>query len=397
MRLHVHPGLVALLGSMLPAQRQDAPPFEAGTLFEAVAATLARSYYDRAFRDGELPLLVESYREAARAADDLAEERVVIDALLRHVPASHLALLSTATHRRMLAELARDELPTFGVEIERRAGRFFVADLYAGGPAALAGVRRGDRVVAVDGRVPGASPRLDRSSDDAHLPDPPRHQLLGVDGDRVRLSLERSPGAEPLEVTVDCVPYSAWRAAEASVQTFDVEGQRIGYVRYWYVHIGGVHRHFGRLLQEDFATCGAVVLDLRGRGGDGSAVEPLVRAVQAARKPVVALVDRTARSAKEVIAYRLRQEGTATLVGEHTARAVIPATFKRVGKDDVLMFPSFALGKYTEAIEHVGVAPHVAVGDELPWAAGADRILEVGLGEAARLAAAPPAAATRDG
>src|SRR5690606_31404548 len=325
--------------------------------FERVAETIGRSYYDETFRTERWPELVAAYEPAARAAEDLDEERAVVDAMLARVPATHLALLSSATHSRLMAELARRTLPTFGFELEAHAGRFFVAAVLEGGPAEAAGVLRGDRVVRIDGEPTGASPRLDRSSDDAHLPDPPRHLLLGEEGDEIVLGVERRPGAPLVEIAVRCAPYSAWAAAQASARTFEVDGHRIGYVHYWYVHLGGVHRHLRDLLAREFAGCAAVVLDLRGRGGDGSAVEPLLRVVRDAARPVVALVDRGTRSAKEVIAFRLREARLATLVGERTAGAVIPATFRRVGKDDVLMYPSFTLGRYTDQIDLVGVEP----------------------------------------
>lgn len=378
--------LVAILPATFKAQEDHAEAYEPGVLFDSVTKAISTSYYDKAFRVEEWPGLVARYQTAAHAAADLEEERAVVDGLLRHVPASHLALYSKATYDRLIGELSRREAPTLGLELEHRAGRFFVATVLQGGPAMRAGVRRGDRVLAVDDLATGVSPRLDRSSDDAYLPDPPRHSLLADAGEQVTLRVQRTADAAPLELTVTCAPYSGWAATQASVREYEVDGRRIGYVHYWYIHLGGVHAHFKKLLREQFAGCAACVLDLRGRGGDGAAVEPLVEAVRDAGVPVIALIDGGSRSAKEVIAYRLRQEGVATLVGETTARAVIPATFRRVSKTDVLMFPTFTLGKYTDAIEGIGVEPHVAQPDTLPYAAGVDAILNAGLREAAQQA-----------
>lgn len=377
---------VLLSLSSLAAPPKAQAGYEPGQLFAAVTEAIATSYYDRAFREGQWPDLVARYAHAAQTASTVDEERAVIDGLLQHVPASHLALYSKATYDQLLRELSRRDAPTFGFELEQRAGRFFVIGLLEGGPAMRAGVRRGDRVLAIDGVLPGASARLDRSSDDAHLPDPPRHLILGAADDRIELDLQRRADAAPITVAVTCASYSAWRATQASVDVREHAGRRIGYVHYWFVHLGGIHHHFARLLREDFATCDACILDLRGRGGDGMAAGPLVETVRKAGKPVIALIDAGSRSAKEVIAYRLQQEQVATLVGEHTARAVIPASFRRVGKADVLMFPTFTLGKFTEAIEGIGIEPDVLQADALPYAAGDDPILRAGLREAARQA-----------
>jgi C-terminal processing protease CtpA/Prc len=378
-----HLAVVVLVSHALVAQ-EAADGYAPGELFDAVVKAMARSYYDKEFRAQRWPDLAASYRPAALAAGDLHEERAVVDALLAQVPASHLALLSKATHTKMMDELSKREKPTFGFEVEQLAGQFFVTSVLEGGPAAEAGLRRGDRVLAIDGVTPGRCVRLDRSSDDAHLPDVPRHQILGEAGERVALRVQRDAAGRTRDLEVECAPYSAWRAAQASARVVVHDGQRIGYVHYWYIHLGGVHQHFRRLLRDEFATCSAIVLDLRGRGGDGISAGALVTAVRDAGKPVVALIDKTTRSAKEVIAYRLRQEESATLVGEHTACAVIPASFRHVGEHDVLMFPTFTLGEFTTAIELIGVTPHVHVADELRHAAGRDPILDAGVQQAAR-------------
>jgi carboxyl-terminal processing protease len=194
------------------------------------------------------------------------------------------------------------------------------------------------------------------------------------------------PNAPELEISIPCVDYSAWRAAQASVAVHEVDGVRIGYVHYWFIHMGGVTKHLKEALEGPLADCASYVVDLRGRGGDGMAAQALVTAIGKLDRRCVALIDRGTRSAKEVIAYELRKRETATLVGEHTARAVIPATFKKVGPADVLMYPTFTLGNYTKEIELLGVAPHVAVEDHLPFAAGADSILAAGLRVAVDLA-----------
>lgn len=360
-----------------------AQDFVPGQLFDNVSASLSRNFHDKVFRTKQLPELLATYRPAAQRAADLGEERLVVDALLRHVPASHLALYSKHTYDHLMAELARKDQPTFGCELEQVAGQFFVTAILEGGPAELAGLRRGDRVLAIDGVAPGASARLDRSSDDAYLLDRPRHMLIGTDGDRATFAVQRAPGAAALEVEVGCADYSGWRAAQASVRVVDVDGVRVGYVHYWFVHLGGVTDHFKKALKGPLADCAAYVVDLRGRGGDGMAAQTLVSVIEQLAKPCIALIDRNTRSAKEVIAYELRKRDAAVLVGEHTAKAVIPASFKSVGRDDVLMYPTFTLGQYTKLIELQGVAPHVAVTDRLEYAGGDDPIAAAGLRAAA--------------
>ena len=105
----------------------------------------------------------------------------------------------------------------------------------------------------------------------------------------------------------------------------------------------------------------------------------------------MALTDRQSRSAKDALAHEFQRRRLATVVGERTAGAVIPASFAPIGEETVLMFPSFTLGDYTATLELKGVEPDVFVERAGPFSAGHDPILERGLREMARLVAeAPP-------
>jgi Peptidase family S41/Protein of unknown function (DUF620) len=135
----------------------------------------------------------------------------------------------------------------------------------------------------------------------------------------------------------------------------------------------------------------------RPKGAGGKSLQPIFRlpgAIHPLKKPIVALTDRQSRSAKDALAYEFKQRHLATLVGEQTAGAVIPASFAPVGGKTMLMFPSFTLGEYTAKLElKGGVAPDVFVERAGPYSAGHDPIFERGRQELANLLkAAPPAA-----
>jgi peptidase S41-like protein len=104
------------------------------------------------------------------------------------------------------------------------------------------------------------------------------------------------------------------------------------------------------------------------------------------KRPIVALIDRQSRSAKDALAYEFKERHLATLVGEPTAGAVIPASFAQVGEKTMLMFPSFTLGEYTQKLElKGGVPPDIFVERAGPYSAGRDPIFERGKQELARL------------
>jgi carboxyl-terminal processing protease len=383
--------LTQLLATLLLQTTAAADDFEPGALFGRVADTLGSSYHDRQFRKADLPALVAEYRPYAMAAGSLAEEKAWVDAFLARIPASHLALLTKAVHRRMMAELQNQPRPTLGCEVEQRGSRFFVFRLSEGGAAEAAGVLRGDRVVAVDQVPVVQSPLLMGSSDDAALPDAPLHGFEVESGQEVELLIERSPG-ERRTLRVTARRMCALDAMKNSVRVVEEAGRRIGYIHFPYFQMTGPTAALRELLDEDFKDCDALVLDLRGRGGNALEVQSMLALFHGKRprwtRPMVALVDRCTRSAKEAFAFDVRRHKVGTLVGEHTAGALIPASFQDVGQGFMLMYPGMKLGDYTEQVELKGIEPDVLVADSGPYAAGADPILVAGLRVAADLAAA---------
>jgi hypothetical protein len=143
----------------------------------------------------------------------------------------------------------------------------------------------------------------------------------------------------------------------------------------------------------EFSQADGLLLDLRGRGGNGVVVPEILQILSDWKKPIVALIDRQSRSAKDALAFEFKQRHLAFLVGEQTAGAVIPASFAPVGEKTMLMFPSFTLGEYTTKLElKGGVAPDVFVERAGPYSSGHDPIFERGRQELAELLkAASPA------
>lgn len=351
-----------------------------GRLFDKVVKTLNRYYYDKEFRRGELLDIAGSYQPVAERAESLDVEREVIHSFLSEIPVSHLALYSRTTYRALEYELQNQRMPTFGFDLQEVGGKMFVYRLLDGGPAFEAGLLRRDRVVALDGVPLEESDRLDWRSDDAFLPDPPVHRLLCEEGDVVTLLVERRPGRH-LSLKVEARNYSSFEAAGASCRIITRGGKDIGYIHFWYIHHEGPAELLRELTKGAFKQCDGLILDLRGRGGNAHTVNKMTSVLDHTwhPRPLVVLVDAGTRSAKEVLTYKIRKKELGLIVGECTAGAVIPASFKKVGEDSVLMFPSFTLGRYTDVLEGVGVEPDILVGDAGPFSAGADPILEAGV------------------
>jgi C-terminal processing protease CtpA/Prc len=383
--------LVPTLAAGLARQEAPASTACAANLLERAVVVLEERYYDQDFRETRLPGLAARYRPRAEEACSLAEQRTVAFEFLSEIPASHLSLFSGTSYRRILDELWGRPSPTVGFELVELDGKHFASNVVDGGPAAEAGLLPGDRVLTIDGRPVEASGRLDWRTDDAYLDDPPLRAVLVEDGDAVELTVERRPG-ERRAIRVSARPYSLLEASRASARVYERGDLAIGYFHLWLVQFNGISDQLRQKLETQLAASDALVLDLRGRGGNGATVPRLLEVLddwRAARDvPLVVLIDRGTRSAKEVITHELRKRERTLLVGERTAGAAIPAAFEEVGEDTYLMFPPFEFPGYTEALEGRGIEPDIHLASSGPYSAGRDAILEAGLREAARLAAA---------
>lgn len=358
------------------------------SLFENVAERLRREFMNETFRARDLPRFVQRLQARAAAATTPEAQFKVTQDLLRYVPATHLLLYSKETYDQMFADLQGRSLPTLGFEVLEIDGKHFVHHVWEGSPADVAGVKTGDRLIAIDGVLLDESPRLTARIDDAYNADAPLYRLHVQAGETLALELERGWG-EYETVQVQAAEYSAQLAAAASARVIERDGIKLGHLHFWMIHFSGVPELLKEKLDGDFAGCNALVLDLRGRGGNVGAVQSIIDVVAGKsstwHKPVVVLVDRETQSAKEVLLWELRAQGVARLVGEATAGAVIPANFADVGHGMILMFPKTRLEKYTELLEGHGLQPDVSVERGGPYSAGADPILDAGCAEAARL------------
>lgn len=378
----------AMLESITRLQMRET----AGSLFDNVVAMLGSRYVDQEFRTKELPALAARYRSLAQAAKTLPEQRAVVHQLLSHVPASHLGLMSTFSHRAVMADLLRVAYPNFGFQAIGAGDHLYAGMILEGGPAARHGLLVGDRLVSIDGVPVTESPRLDWRTDDSYIGDerdPSVQHIIAEAGDTIALRVERRPG-EFVNLTLPAEEYSAFDAAEASVRVIRSGPNRVGYLHFWYVHISGVPELIAQSLNGRLRDIDALVIDLRGRGGSASEVQRIIGVVreykERTNRPIVALVDRQSRSGKDILAHEFKAMGV-RLVGEASAGAVIPASFGDVGHDTVLMFPTMRLPRYTDLLEFKPVEPDVHAARPELYAAGRDGIIEAGVAEAIRLIA----------
>jgi len=359
-------------------------------MFDSVVVILSKRYYDTMFIRDRLKGISEEFRPAAYAAQTPAEERDVIWRFLARIPSSHLALLSNTSAYDLWWDIPGERHMMTGMQLVELDGRYFASMVLAGGPAEQAGIRDWDEVVTINNRVPAQSSYVKWRSDDAYLGDDRDPPVYGLHGNAgvLLLQIVRAAGDTVL-VSVKPRLYSMLDAARASARIVTRDGVRIGYIHWWFMNSKGIRKGFSAALRGPLDSSQALVLDLRGRGGSTSGIDDVMRLVGPGRHqqfvgPIVALIDRQTRSAKEMLAYQLRERGLARLVGEPTAGAVVAAGFEEIGDRAMLMYPGQEVPIYTAAIEGHPVVPDIETVWGGPHSGGRDPILEAGLAEAAR-------------
>ncbi|MBX3466497.1 MAG: hypothetical protein KF878_06320 [Planctomycetes bacterium] len=376
-------------------------------LREALRVTRAR-WYDRPARDdaARWEALRARWSPEAAAARTPAALHEVVNRMLGELGVSHLALVERDVYERELAgEFRAAPSLRLGAELILLDGRLFLDGVNHGGPADAAGLREGDEVVTIDGApaLGGAPARpevhvaLDPAGHDPGLPGPPGY-FLRPPGDTVTLGVRRAAGGPVEAVVVPLRASSMVEAVSASARVVEVDGRRVGVIRLWHFMTMQVAQRLEEALDGPLAAADALVLDVRGRGGQDAVVRRVLALFHGRRarwdRPVVVLTSEGTRSAKEIFAYHWKRAERGPVVGERTQGACLGCTFTQLSDGSILMVPVVDVRRLTggEQLEGRGVEPDVAVGQlPLPYRAGRDAILEAGLREAAARAAPEPA------
>ncbi|MDJ0974209.1 MAG: S41 family peptidase [Planctomycetota bacterium] len=381
---------LALLASLVVATPATASP-ETLEVFDAVVKAVKERHVNRAELGEAWAKKVAAYRLLADQAQPGPELRKVLRTMLSELETSHTALLHPQIFETLINELQNRRSWTYGLLLELHRGRYFVRAMYEGGPAAKAGLRRGDCIVEVSGKPTAAHPELVDAGYDVTRGGPTLFSLLAGEGQALELVVQRTVEAASREtVTVRATKMNGVDALRSSIRVVEHAGKRVGTFHLWYCQKGAAS-----VMEEavrSFADCDALVIDLRGRGGFDYVGQRLLQVFRekpvldgvlarpAWKKPVVFLIDERTRSAKELCAYRVRDERLGILVGRHTERACIGAGFVTLPDEWVLELPIGGSPKFNgRTLEGIGVAPDHDVDDVLPFSAGKDPIFDAGV------------------
>ncbi len=327
---------------------------------------VAERHYDPTFNGVDWQAVREKYRLPVITAKSDAEMYLVLKAMVRELKDSHTRVMTPreSADQRRFATLAS------GIALSVIDDQLLVVDIDSDSPAARAGVRKGDVVLAIDDRrfdaaflraardLPlGAADVTSSEAQPARDDEAIRYAQLRAVRRALqrmpdalprsqRLTLQRAAGAEPVAITL--MPEALVRPPSVSAHVSDA-GIAVLKLNRFSVR----NRVEVEAALRSVADARALVLDLRGNGGgDYSQFIWLVRqfiseprmvltqlfrrgAEQSARelritpadapflKPIAVLTDRRSGSASELTATALLEQRGALIVGESTCGCVV--------------------------------------------------------------------------
>jgi carboxyl-terminal processing protease len=399
--------IILSLGSTSQAQTpapQSQPPPAAVTrpesrltVFDEVWQSVRDYFYDPTLRHLDWTAMREKYRPLVAAAAD-EEHSAVINRMLDELAASHtryytpddpsyyqLLDIFAGPLRRKLRRVFPDGqvmYPSLGIFTRRIEDKTFISGVLDGFPAAKAGLRVGDELLAADG-----------------TPYHPMRSLMAKVNQEMTLQVRRSRDETPHDVVVvpqQTKPNEAFlKAMRESARVIHTQGVAIGYIHVW-SYAGSQYQ---RLLEHEIFSgtlkeADALVLDLRdGWGGAQAhyldifnAQGPTVTMVDRHgdvsfanvkwRKPVVMLVNGGTRSGKEILAYGFKKYGLGEVIGTRTAGAVLAARAFLLSDGSLLILAVNDVFVDGQRLEGLGVTPTIEVPFPVEYAQGKDPQLE---------------------
>jgi carboxyl-terminal processing protease len=355
-----------LLGGPGPAPGTEAPSGSAADL----------ALVEEAWQD------LHQYYVDAKGLDDQALAYAAIEGMTTAIgDVGHTTFL-TADQAKAFTQSLSGSFVGVGVTMGTTdTGGFVVNSVIPGTPAEAAGLKRGDKIIAVDGK-----PTAGETSDQVVS------AIRGPEGQTVTLTIERA-GVANFDVSIVRrkleVPTVAWAM---------VPGRTVALIRLDQFNSGATKAMQDAITKARAAGATAIIFDLRGNGGgyaseavgvasqfladgtvyksiDASGTEkdvPVEPGGLATDIPLVVLADGATASAAEIVTGAIQDAGRAQVVGEKTfGTGTVTQSFSLADGSSLRIGVERWLTRAGRPIWHEGLQPDVTV----PLAANAQLLL----------------------
>lgn len=372
----------ALLANSAPVQDIDFKD-----AWSKVETGISQRYYAREKRKGDMDRLLAKYKPIASSAKSKADFEKAVNGMIEEFGDSHFALLTDETQGYYMFENLANanttvEMPNIGIWAKSVSGVHTAQMVVEGSDAFEAGVRKGDRLLTIDGK-----------------PFTPVDSIKGKAGQKVKLGYER--GGK--QITADLEVESGkgldmfLNATRDSVRIIETGGKKIGYIHLWTQGSDGFRNVLKNAVMGRLRNTDGFILDLR--DGFGGRPEnffepffmpdmPVVYKINGitqntnfgygTQKPMAVLINEGSRSAKEVSALMFKKTKRATLIGSTTAGHVLGTTPWRLNSWSYLEIPMAEVTADGVNLEKNGVPADIKVSPEFD-SAGKDLVIEAAI------------------
>lgn len=369
----------ALLANPAPVQDIDFKD-----AWSKVETGISQRYYAREKRKGDMDRLFAKYKPIASGAKSKAEFEKAVNGMIEEFGDSHFALLTDETQGYYMFENLANantnvEMPNIGIWVKSVAGVHTAQMVVEGSDAFEAGVRKGDRLLSIDGK-----------------PFTPVDSIKGKAGQKVKLGYERGGKQMTADLEVESGKGLDMflNATRNSVRIIESGGKKIGYIHLWTQGSDGFRNALKNAVMGRLRNTDAFILDLR--DGFGGRPEnffepffmpdmPVVYKINGmtqntsfgygTQKPMAVLINEGSRSAKEVSALMFKKTKRATLIGSTTAGHVLGTTPWRLNAWSYLEIPMAEVTADGINLEKNGVPADIKVSPEFD-SSGKDLVIE---------------------
>lgn len=390
--MFVLPPQILANSQTMPIRRMSSVPEDSQdddlATFDYAVDTIRKNFYDQNRVDQKFTALSDRLRLQLKSGDSSLPQSV--NQLLKTLNASHTYYLTPddvefyriASVFKKLPFVAKmfpegdPVYPSLGLLATLIGDQWYVQDVLPNSEAEQKGLQVGDVLLTVQ--------------------DTPFHPITAVRpyvDQSVELEVLRRQERLSFQLTVrNADPQTEFlEALKSSFRIREIDGVRVGYAHF-YSYAGSEFQEalIGEIAWGKLASADVLILDLRyGMGGanlaylnmfqrnlpsmtmynaDGTSTSLNSQWV----KPAIYLIDETARSGKETIAYGAKKLGFATLVGTPTAGAVVGGSPFPMPNGDLLYLATKDVTVDGKRLEHNPVQPDHHVELDLKSCAGID-------------------------
>jgi len=238
------------------------------SIFSKIFSLVVKHYFDPKFNGTDWPAIAQSCKSEILAIEEPEAFELALHGLVRRLGTSHTGVFHQSV-RRVPARLAVGA--TFSRRVDEDGSRWVATDVHPGGPAAVAGLKTGDALLAVEGK-----------------PLVPPEQPMFAMGAEFTLEIRRAGESEEMKVKVPMPRHKNQPYSEPEPVVSSVLDRNTGYLKVSILPglLGlDVARRIDAAVVE-LSSCDRLILDLRGHLGGGLGVLRLMSHLTPDRIPI---------------------------------------------------------------------------------------------------------------